>query len=360
MTETAQALSVKIPSIESQLSKLWEEAEEQGGALSRTVLLTLIALSRNKMVASKASQLISAVAGDHPARAIIISNPPSDGAESISTHVSIACQLVSRSDKRLCTEQVQMEASGASLERIAAAVAPLALPDVPLVFWPADGLPADLDEYARFFENADRVLFDSRLSENRASAFRFVEEKMRRDKAPMVDLAWVDSAPWRLAIAQMFDPGHHRALLGDITGITIRCGCGDELPGACSLLMAGWIASRLQWTSLAPVKLEAGGGWRSGQPSGRNIHFQRTGDADEGITVVRLTAPDKAGFTIQYNRADGTALLESDCGGELREVTVHLGVRSEAQVLCGALEVGRRDPVYQSAINTINQMLADA
>ncbi len=351
-------LSVDIANIDSQLGALWEQQQSARPAVSRTVLMTLYVACQKPETAGIVSASIAAIASDHPARAVIVTNTPTRESSGISARTSVSCQLVSRSDAVHCSEQIFIEAHGADSAKIGGAVQPLSLPDVPLVIWIADG-PAPQDEiFDQFVASCDCVLIDSDKSGDVDSVFRWTLEAAQPPGPVVVDLGWVEMAQRRLAVAQHFDAERWRGLLPSVDRIEIRFAPTDgQGITARALLFAGWITSRLQWRGFAPadgpaeaVSISAG--------DGRRLDFVYASGSDTGVHAVRLYAGEKAVFETVFAADRSEAILtaqEEGVGSSVR--TSYLKPLLPYQILCGALEITRQDQVYFQSLRLASEIL---
>jgi glucose-6-phosphate dehydrogenase assembly protein OpcA len=350
--------SIRLKDVESALRGLWRSAAEQspeGVRLSRVVLLNIIAVCSSEDAATRTAQCLGGVASDHPSRSILIWNCGSDPAASLDVRVSVACQLMGRTGHQVCCEQVFVDARGAPLEKVAGAVLPLTLPDVPLALWLPDGVNVCSEELRRFVSVSDRLLVDTRLQRDAASCFRRILEWHEKGSPVVVDLAWLQLARCRQAVAQQFDPPRWREKLSDVRRVEIAYDdAAPASPPADALLMAGWIAARLHWRDLTP------------SPSG--LAFSAAGDRElvilsekgHGCGRVRRVSFETAGgwvFLIQFEESHVEATLTVlEGGAEISRDTIHIPDLSDAELLCGALEVSRRDAVYAEACSVAAEL----
>jgi glucose-6-phosphate dehydrogenase assembly protein OpcA len=347
---------VQLADIEGQLSRLWGQSVRSGGSSSaRTVVLTLVALCRDSASASAVSKSVAAVAADHPSRAIIVTSQP--GEPDISASVSVSCQLLGHLDRRLCSEQIHIEARGMDFERIGSFVQPLVLPDVPLVLWLAgSGAPAD-PAFDRLAQVCDRVLLDMRTAREAAAVFDWVLGASQPGGPAVVDLAWVALAPHRLAFAQLFDPEPSRAFVPRIDSVTIRSnrpGDGARV-SAEALLIGGWIVNRLGWGGFSFAREDSAGVHLTAL-GGRQLHLLF--DAASPLSGVALGAGAEASFEANFDEERQEALLTSRVGAQTSETAARLTLHTADQVLCGALEFSEIDPLYARALASASAILA--
>jgi glucose-6-phosphate dehydrogenase assembly protein OpcA len=132
----------------------------------------------------------------------------------------------------VCAERISITGDRAALP---SAVITLLVADLPVFVWWRGALPDDADAVlGELVEVAARVIVDSDEADLASAA------RLELRVAGLVDLAWVRTAPWREAIAAMFDGRPQRRALDHLTGIEVT---GPRNQAA---LLAGWLRSRLE------------------------------------------------------------------------------------------------------------------
>ncbi len=339
---------VDIARIEDELAGLWEQQDESAASVSRTVLLTLLAYCRDGQTAQRVSASAAAISADHPARAIIVTDEPAEHEPNITAWASVSCQLVSRSDKQHCSEQIFLQAHGADMGRIASAVQPLALPDVPLVLWVAEE-PPESELFDKLVQESDRLLVESGRSANAVDLFRWTMNLGRVPGPTVVDLTWVKLESMRLALAQQFDPEKWRRMLPEVDCVEVTGACHGGIYGAEALLMAGWIVSRLQWYSFsvegaAQTQLAL-------EQRDRRVRLIPS-KLDLPVEEVKLRAADGFEVGVRYASDGGEAVLRVEAEETCEERRASMKKRSPEQLLCGALEIAKQESVYLESVQT--------
>ncbi len=344
--------SIEVLNVENELSRLWDQAqpEDAVGAprITRAVLLNLVAYCRNQETANRSAQSIAAVTADHPSRAIIVSNPGGSAVGEIKARVSIACQLLNGQNKQVCCEQVFMEAPGMDMRKIIGAVLPLTLPDVPLVLWLPDGCSEVDAALTRFAKASDRVVLDTADCHG---SLVWVAELLNQPGPAAIDLAWIRYAQMRLAVAHLFDNERWREYLPKIDKVTISFVGGFGGPGAEALLMAGWIVSRLQWRGLEPGK----------QMEKERIYYEAnthvlefckvSQEGSSRVSGVSFTVEPDVELSVRFDHSAHQAYLDVKASGNsLDQSMFPLTDMTPEQILCGALEISGRDPVYRQSL----------
>lgn len=343
-------VAVQFPDIEGQLADLWRGSQDDLGRhapAARMAVLTLLALCRRPESADEASRAAAALAADHPARAIIVSAP--GGQEQISATVSVSCRLLGHVERQLCSEQIRVDASGIDLERISSYVQPLALPDVPLVLWLADYEPRPDGAFDRLAQLCDRVVLDTRTTEDLPAALKWISGRMAPAQPGVVDLAWVALAPSRAAFADLFDPEEPRKRLAVVDEVTVRARSPQtgSRPGAEAALMAGWVASRLGLQGLSLVR-DADHGLHFTARGGKRLCLML--DGVSALDGIALAAGANDRFEAAFDVSREEARLATTIGDLSTRFETRLAGRSADQILCGALEIARLDPVYAASV----------
>jgi Glucose-6-phosphate dehydrogenase subunit len=115
-------------------------------------------------------------------------------------------------------------------------------------------------------------------------------------------MAWIRTTPWRERLAAGFDPPARLAALQSLTTVSIRHRTGFSASG---MLLAGWLASRLQWKT-SPLVPDNRGGLRG------TARTNSSGSVEIAIDPVRQTGSGVAGLTVS---SDGGFSLDEAAGG---------------------------------------------
>ncbi len=359
----SQVTPASVRKVEEDLAALWQQAgqgPEGLGAPSRSVLLTLVAVCCSPDAAERAAGMITAVTGDHPCRAIVVS--AEEQQEGVSARVSVACQLVQRGDRHVCGEQIRLMAPAGQMRSVVASVLPLVLPDVPLVLWLAEGeCPGTMQQrlradFSRLLNAADRLLVDSSAAADVSALLGWLAEMDGSGGVLLVDLAWERAHRRRLAVAELFDPPERLPLLARVDGLDMLCGAGDSpRPGGDALLFAGWLTDRLRWQPPAPVPGETE---QYTFPGEKRMCFRHEGSGGFGaLGGVEFSEAGQPLLRVAFSEDTEKAswIFRSPDGAAQKGASRLLGWTPE-QVLCGALEVSRRDSVYSGALQAAARM----
>jgi hypothetical protein len=121
---------------------------------------------------------------------------------------------------------------------------PLHVPDLPVFVWVL-GTPAWDDELlVRLLEVADRVVVDTRAAGDPVALLGALDGSARDDRWAPGDFEWSRLAPWREAVASLFDEPSTAALPARLERAVVRYGAGGSR--IAPALLAGWVLDRIQ------------------------------------------------------------------------------------------------------------------
>lgn len=355
----SEGQGLKLQDIESELGRLWSQARDdnaEGPKLSRTVLLTLVIVAPQAEKVPEIQRMVAAVATDHPCRSIVITDSGRPGG--VSAEVSISCQLVTRSDQQVCCEQILIDSGGQGLADLAGAVLPLTLPDVPVVLWTTE-CGRNEEGFERLMQAADRLLLDARNCDSAGCSLEWIHDLNQQAAPGVIDLAWVELARYRLSVAQMFDPERWRGCLPSVNRVEIAWDdAAGEQPPAQALLLGGWIAGTLHWRDFS-FEGRDGEAYKFESADGRSLVLRPAkGHGCGRLKDVHLET-DRSLFHVHFDESHREAVLRvTQEGHQLDGDVVNVEDYQPEQLLCGALEIAGRDPVYVQAVDVAQQLLS--
>lgn len=292
--------------IRRRLTEVWTAL---GDEVMRACALTLLTVVDPESSPAAITQTLAELMPDHPSRAIVIHL---DGAapDCLEADVEAQCWMPFGQRRQICSEQIVIRCSEATLNQVPGVVLPLIVPDLPVVVWCASRRAWRSPAFPALAASAQRVLVDS---------FRIPEAFSAPGAA---DLSWTRLTRWRALLAQIFANDLYRR---DFSSLTVHHD-GPRPPAA--LLFAGWLASRL---ALRDIEFRSTGGPSGGRISGfelaggpARISILRTGDA---CGEVRL---ELAGHEPVMNR-------------------VSLSPSTDLLLVGEELSIHSPDPVYQQS-----------
>ncbi len=363
-----------IAALERELARLRRaqsaHAREQGRTVARAAVLNLIVYADREPHARRAAQSISDLARRHPSRAIVLlaDRRAREGADA---RIEMHCHLptVDGAAKQVCYEQILVRARGDSDDRLASAVIPLLVPDLPVFLWWTGNPPTDGRIFGQLLRLADRLIVDSadfaRPHETLGELADVCEQA--RGRFGVTDLNWTRLTPWRECVTSFFDVPAWRPFLDKITGV--RVGYAVDMDGRDSnpsqaLLLIAWLASRLGWRPLhAIAPSEAGGLLFSIERADKarimvraRPRFER-GLEDGDVSGVRIQA-DRSG-----ERAEFVVKRQPDPRHQTETVLVDGRVRWEriaplpspaiVELIGEELAILGSDRIYEEALRTL-------
>ncbi len=344
-------------------------AREQGQMVARASVLNLVVFAAREVHARRAARTIAELAFRHPARAIVLWT---DRAAEHGTETRLAMHgELSGADEvhQICYEQILVRALGDAYERLASAVIPLLLPDLPVFLWWTDTPPFEQRHFTDLLDLADRLIIDSADFARPDTALPRVAEVCRlgRGRYGVTDFNWTRLTPWRELVAAFFDVPLRRPYLDAVTGIRIGFTVdadGREVHPSQALLLLGWLASRLGWRAAEALAPSEAGGllFAVGRADGERIavrvrpRFER--DLEEGdLSGLRIQARH-AGHDAEFvvKRVPGTGLVLTTAlidGTVVTERTLPLRVPTVVDLLGEELTIIGSDRIYEDALRAI-------
>lgn len=239
---------VDVAAIEKQLKDLWQHATAgDEGSVMRACSSNFIMLTDSDEDA--VDEILNDILTQHPSRAILAVFKNDDQAQ-VDAWVSARCRLAdAKGDEKVCSEQITVHASGASTEQLASVIRPLIVSDLPVVlWWRKTKLEKEL--LRPLASMADMLIVDSN-SDPLDHEFLTQVHPMTagRSRLQALDLNWIRLNSWQRAMANAFD-GYPLEVfeLANIESVTIHYhNKEDGRVSNQALLLAGWIAGRLQW-----------------------------------------------------------------------------------------------------------------
>lgn len=249
-------------------------------------------------------------------------------------------------------EHVEIDLGPEQLSRLDTIVDPILVAELPTVLWSPHGHDEAIEALLSMI---DVVLVDSDDEEQTAGLDR--ASRLLRS-AYVVDLAWLRTTPWRERLAASFDPPERRAALAQLDEVCVR---HHPTSGASAALLAGWLASRLQWT-ITPLLRSSNGAGRRGtavrQDDGDPIELSLAPHDQEAPGLAGVTVGWCPGCSLSLDRArGGLCALQRSPSGEERSWMVLGASRGEGGILGeGVRQALLRDPTYGPALDAARSL----
>jgi glucose-6-phosphate dehydrogenase assembly protein OpcA len=379
-TQVSLAKGIDTAKLEKELNAMWAEMSAPGGGAQegvaaqeaagvvRACVLNLVVYAGGSEARAEVDELLGAVVERHPCRAIVLTAERDATEPRLEAFVSTRCQLSSRGRKRICGEQITVEAAGAAVETASTAVAPLLVPDVPVFLWWKDIPHYDDKLFTRLAGMADRVVIDSASFDEPREDLLQLARLLEGGRLRLSDLNWGRLTSWRSLVAGFWDVADYRASLAQIERVSIEYDPPDRARAQVApkaLLALGWLASCLGWEVADGGSEVSDGSARFRLHSGgRDVEavLAATGDA-AGIDgwLTSLTISTAAGDEFYVKLLLDEKKLKT--GARLKDVGHTVGrvlsyvARSEGERLSGELDILSRDEVYEKAVAAAARML---
>lgn len=358
-----------VAALERELSRLRRSmgahSKEQGVPVARASVLNLVVFATRNAHARRAAATIDELATRHPSRAIVVLADRQR--EGTVVGLEMHCHLTHPGGpQQVSYEQILIRARGDADQRLASALIPLLLPDLPVFLWWTETPPLDTPYFDELLGLADRLIVDSAdfARPDRTLPRLHAVARGGHGRYGLTDFNWTRITPWRELTSQFFDVPAWRPWLDGITGVRVGFAVdadGREIHPSQALLFIGWLASRLGWTaveSLAPS--EAGGllfAMRRGDGAEIQIRvrprFNRGLDEGDlsGLRIQSTHDGQHAEFVVKRDEQGGHATALVTIGGRgMSERIVPLGRPGVGDLLGEELTIARSDAIYEDAL----------
>jgi len=343
--------------IEAALRELLIEVHAENGNLVPARVLNMIAFVDRKWSGEIANRL-RGVGRNHASRLLVLAYEPRR--ERLDARVVIASEgEPAPGELALLRETVIVDIGDRHLDDLLTIADPLVVTDLPTLLWSPHG---HHEIVAELLALSQAVLLDS------------VDEPIAQEaldrawtlagQAYVVDLAWLRSTPWRERVAASFDPPWLRRELRTITSVTVR---HHPASTVAAMLLAGWLASRLDWkTGPLVAHGDALVGKAHGSRQDVTLRLEAAPDLDRSKAgqqvrgLEDVTLETASGRRLSLGRGPGGLHASSrDARGVQREWTIPGASRDESGVLGeGIRQALLRDPTYVPALQAARAMLS--
>ena len=372
-TQVSLARGIDAAKLERELNVMWGEmsAPEPEGAAGvvRACVLNLVVYAEGAEERAEVDEHLSEVVERHPCRAIVINAEREASGPRLEAFISTRCQLSSRGSKRICGEQITIEAAGQAVDTASSAVAPLLVPDVPVFLWWKD-IPHYEDKlFTRLSAMADRVVIDSASFDRPHEDLLRLAELLEDGRLRLSDLNWGRLTSWRALVAGFWDVADYRESLARVEKIVIEYDPPDrshEEIAPKALLALGWMASRLGWeVADEPATFDESRARFILKDRGRKIEalLVPTDDvAGRDGWLTSLTISTEAGdeFFVELQLEERRLRTGARTQGGCHTCGRVLGyeTRTEGARLSAELDILSRDDVYEKAVAAAARLLA--
>jgi len=365
-----------VAALERELARLRRvqsaHARELVRPIARASVLNLIVYADREEHARRAARSIADLALRHPSRAIVVL-ADRRGREAAEKRIEMHCQLpIPDGARQVCYEQILVRASGDVDDRLASAVIPLLVPDLPVFLWWTGTPPLGSRSFADLLRLTDRLIVDSadfaRPELTLPIIARISEEA--RGRFGLTDLNWTRLTPWRQIATSFFDVPAWRAFLDGITGLRVGFAVdadGRDIHPSQALLFVGWLASRLGWRPLETLAPSEAGGllFAIARRDGARImvrvrpRFERGLDEGDisGIRVQATAAREQAEFVVKRQPSPRHQTATVVLNRERRwERTMPLPSPAIVELIGEELSILGSDRTYEEALDALVEL----
>ena len=329
--------------VEAELSKrLAASGAAAGESASRACTLNLVVYVERAAEIVRVADAIRALEGSHPMRVLLVTLDPDAPVDHVQAWVDVECSDCGQ----VCSEQIVLRGNPDASPRVVSTVLALLVADLPVALW----WRSDSPYLSRLFKGlaplADKIVVDSVRFGDGPAALDTLHRlswsgRLRGGRAPIADMNWYRIATWRSTLSACFDDPAVLSFLPAFDKSEIEFSVGPQsreaAPSARSLLLAGWIVSRMPAI--------AGHGDLSGVAS----DWATRG----AIVALRLrSSTSRAGVSIEWKRDQGGIEATAfDAGGApMRRWRFKPDPEDEADLLYRCIDSMSPDPALDAAL----------
>jgi len=319
------------------LGKLWTslgEEEKQHGkpTVLRACAMTLIIATDEADVGFAASQIISELMHEHPARGIVLA-VSKDAENDLQARVLAQCWKPFGKAQQICCEQIEITARPGSWPNAAPTLAGLTAADLPVFFWcrhqgalRKDASAQDKAGLEAIAKLATKLIVDT-AGMSAADGIELLTRWQGEGKT-VADLEWTRLTPWREPLAHLFDNAERENKFSSFHSLEIEH--SEDKPPIAALYLAGWLS--------APCKAK--------------VVFRRAQGFGPGIQRVSFRADSEA---IEFERTSADCVTLWSTNGRERKYT--FGQASLTALMTEELAVAGYDPAFSTALGRARELL---
>jgi glucose-6-phosphate dehydrogenase assembly protein OpcA len=358
-------VAVDVSAIEKELSSYWKLASERerNGAVIRACSCNLVAIAQNRQEAELLPEVLAKVAEWHPSRSVIAyRETDQEGARPESTPqmhawIGAQCWVPFSGGPQICCETITVSAQGRAVVDLPNTVVSLLVPDLPSYLYWRSFNPADQALVERLALFSRLLIVDSHAAkDDRLNRERLLELLTNSPgRIAVRDLNWSRLTAWRDLIAQFFDTPSSRHYVREIAEVEIHraVAAPGNVPTR-TLLITGWLASRLGWQRVSAEK--SGDQWfsRWNSPSGE-VFVRFSGElspSDDTAGISSIILRTRTGATFSVIRESGSPFLKSTAFVQDSQLThsVPQDTTDEGSILTRELSLTGEDVGFRAAL----------
>ncbi len=237
--------STVIAEIQSQLRRSWAPPSGDGPAMTRVTTMNLVVASTNPESIEHYAHIVDDVAQTIPARTLLVSLDTANPVSDLQGEATAVSSLSEGSN--VCSERIQLRATGETSLRIASVVEALLVPELPTAVVWLGRVHVNDPTLQAMAALAQRFILDTEYT-SITSLLAFAKWTGEENGQTFVaDIAWTRLSPWQELVARFFDRDAAPLAEGiEELELTQASESGAKL-GSEGALMLGWLGSRLGW-----------------------------------------------------------------------------------------------------------------
>ena len=386
-----KTLDVEV--VEGQLAELWKQIagdseSEDDVAVMRARVANLLVFVTNDSLLNEVHEMMLDLTAIHPSRVLMMLGLYEAPDRDIEMSVESYCQTDKRTGaRRLCCEEVILNAQGSFVSELPSAALPLLVSDLSTFLWWRHVVQTSDKVFSSLLRATDRLVIDSvEFADTRRDLLEinqlFAGGHSRR--AGISDLNWARLTSWRGLLADFYDVAAYETWLHNIDHVRVDYVGPERDPESVApqaLLIAGWLASRLGWELADEQPIQGRNQTlsfnfmtetRGSSPTVRegsgtiNVELNRVeqGARKPGtLAQVELSSRAESGgepasFVVARSADNLHLLTEAKLGARVQRGRVlPVRNRSAAQLLSREMEILCNDQIYQEAVAMAARMI---
>ncbi|HEV2829804.1 MAG TPA: glucose-6-phosphate dehydrogenase assembly protein OpcA [Pyrinomonadaceae bacterium] len=376
-----KTLDVEV--VERELAQLWTESARDPNADTEAAVLrarvaNLLVFISSEVALDDVHQMLRELTAIHPSRVLLMLGAREATDQDIDMFVESICQTDKRGGIRLSCEEITLKATGKFVAELPSAALPLLVPDLATFLWWQHHLRVSDKVLDTLLRATDRLIVDSAdfadpLNELLEMNNLYAQDEF--DHVGISDLNWARLTFWRGLLADYYDVPAYQPFLNSIYHVRVDYVGPERAPNTLApqvLLIAGWLASRLQWqlSEEQPVdandqttyftfkshdgraiKLELNRVKRGEHKPGRLVRVELGAGSDE-------SGARPASFVVSRSEDNLHLVTEARLGPTShRGRVLPVRNRSSAQLLSREMEILCNDQIYQEAVAIAARMI---
>src|SRR6267143_751240 len=258
--QLGKTLDVEV--VEQELAALWQgstgaPSSDDETAVLRARAANLLVFVTNEQALNEVEGMLEELTAVHPSRVLTMCCDRVAADRDIDMYVAAFGQKDKRAGpQRLCCEHVTLKAQGSFVAELPSAALPLVVSDLPTFLWWRTVVDSSQKVFSNLLHASDRLIVDSAEFAQPVAellAINGIFQQHHETPVGISDLNWARLTSWRGLLADFYDVAEYRTALEEIDDVCISYVAPQADTKAIApqaLLMAGWLASRLQWKML--------------------------------------------------------------------------------------------------------------